>query len=59
MLTSKQIVLTALKHEESSKIPFDLGSTKMTGISMVAYKSYLHYANLMHLDDSPQMLDML
>ncbi|AOQ23637.1 hypothetical protein MTAT_12190 [Moorella thermoacetica] len=36
-------MLKALNHQEPDRIPFDLGSTLVTGISSRAYKAYLEY----------------
>jgi len=59
MQTSKQRLLAALAHREPEKLPFDLGSTKMTGISYTAYTRYLDFACLNSLDEYPQMQDIL
>lgn len=59
MKSSKDILNQALNHRETVKIPFDLGSTKMTGISYTAYKNYLAQYELTRLDGNPQIFDML
>jgi hypothetical protein len=38
-MNSRERVLSALQHREPDKIPFDLGSTKVTGITRKAYLS--------------------
>ena len=35
-MTSRERVLTALRHEEADRVPYDLASTQVTGISAVA-----------------------
>ena len=37
-LTSRQRIQAALRHQESDRIPFDLGATLMTGIHVDAYE---------------------
>lgn len=37
-MTPRQRLLTALDHREPDRIPFDLGSTQVTGIHAVAYR---------------------
>ncbi len=37
-MTARERVLTTLQHKEPDRIPFDLGSTKVTGIHKVAYQ---------------------
>jgi len=37
-MTSRDRLLTALDHREPDRIPFDLGSTQVTGIHVVAYR---------------------
>ncbi len=38
-MNSRERVLTALNHREPDHIPFDLGSTQVTGIHVVAYRN--------------------
>jgi len=40
-VTSRQRVLTALNHEEPDRVPFDLGSTTVSGIQQKAYVNLL------------------
>ncbi|MBE0477981.1 hypothetical protein IBX65_02520 [Candidatus Aerophobetes bacterium] len=42
-LTPRERVLTTLKHKEPDYIPYDLGSTSVTGIHSVTYNNLLHY----------------
>ena len=42
-MNSRQRVLKTLKHEEPDRIPFDLGSTLVTGITKNAYKNLAAY----------------
>jgi len=39
MLTSRERLLTTLAHQEPDHVPFDLGSTQVTGIAIRAYES--------------------
>lgn len=38
-MDSRKRVLTSLNHKEPDRIPFDLGSTQVTGIHVVAYRN--------------------
>lgn len=58
-MTHKQRLRSALDHREGDRVPLDLGSTKMTGISMTAYRNYLEHTAKTHLDSAPEMLDLL
>jgi len=42
-MTSRQRVLTALDHEEPDRVPFDLGSTFVSGIQQKAYVNLLDH----------------
>src|SRR5512136_1749990 len=37
-MNSRERLLAALNHQEPDRIPFDLGSTQVTGIHVVAYR---------------------
>ncbi len=37
-MTGRERILTALRHQEPDRVPFDLGSTAMTGIHHLAYR---------------------
>jgi uroporphyrinogen decarboxylase len=60
--TSRDRVLTAINHKEPDRVPRDLGSTPVTGISGVTYANSLPYLGLsdelseIHLDDVIQQL---
>jgi len=56
-LTPAERLKTALNHKEPDKIPFDLGSTNITGININAYKGYLDFKGWRALDESPKILD--
>jgi len=45
-MTHRQRLLTALDHKEPDRIPIDLGSTQVTGISLYAYKQLRTYLDL-------------
>lgn len=55
--TSRQRLAEALAHRAPDRVPFDLAATKVTGISIKAYRRYLEYAGLPHLDPQPQVGD--
>jgi len=40
-MNSRERMLTAFKHQEPDRVPFDLGSTLTTGISHIAYRKLL------------------
>lgn len=42
-MNSRDRVLTSLNHQNPDKIPLDLGSSYVTGISKVAYLNLMHY----------------
>lgn len=37
-MNSRERILAALNHQETDRIPFDLGSTQVTGIHVIAYR---------------------
>ncbi len=45
-MTPRERVLTALSHREPDRVPFDMGSTQVTGISLVAYRNLRRYLGL-------------
>lgn len=45
-LTPRERLLTALNHREPDRVPFDLGSTQVTGIHVVAYRRLRAALNL-------------
>ena len=47
-MTSRERVLLALAHKEPDRVPIDLGSTIVTGISATAYKNLISYWGLEH-----------
>lgn len=47
-LTSKERVLAALNHREPDRIPLDLGSTVVTGVSRTALIRFLDHAKIPH-----------
>ncbi|MEN6304252.1 MAG: hypothetical protein ABFD96_16080, partial [Armatimonadia bacterium] len=40
-MTSRDRLITAMDHREPDRVPFDLGTTFVTGITKVAYRSLL------------------
>jgi len=56
-LSPSERLSTALSHHEPDIIPFDLGSTNITGININAYKGYLDFKGWRALDESPKILD--
>lgn len=51
-LTSRERIMKALQHEEPDRVPFDLGSTHLTGISMTAYRNLCKYIGISHKNTS-------
>ncbi|MDD4745176.1 MAG: uroporphyrinogen decarboxylase family protein [Eubacteriales bacterium] len=56
-MTSSERVRTTLAHREPDRIPLDLGSTKMTGISIKAYRNFIAHKGWQDLDPEPVILD--
>jgi uroporphyrinogen decarboxylase len=56
-MTSRQRLLTALDHREPDRIPFDLGSTQVTGIHVVAYRRLRAYLGLPAIE--PRICDVV
>jgi uroporphyrinogen decarboxylase len=54
-MNSRERLLTALSHQEPDRIPFDLGSTQVTGIHEVAYRKLRAYLGLPEVE--PQICD--
>lgn len=54
-MNSRERLLTTLDHREPDRIPFDLGSTQVTGIHAVAYRRLRAYLNLPPVE--PAMCD--
>lgn len=55
--TSRERILTALRHEEPDRIPYDLASTQVTGISRIAYANLR--ANLGLPEVEPEICDSI
>jgi uroporphyrinogen decarboxylase len=59
-MNSRERLLTALSHQEPDRIPFDLGSSQVTGIHVVAYRALRAFMDLPpaepHLCDTIQQL---
>ncbi len=49
-MNSRERLLTALNHQEPDRIPFDLGSTQVTGIHVIAYQNLRDYLGLPHVE---------
>ncbi|MCD6231457.1 hypothetical protein J7K28_02335 [Candidatus Aerophobetes bacterium] len=45
-MTSRQRILTTLKHREPDRVPIDLGGMDSTGITAVAYNRLKNYLGL-------------
>ena len=45
-MNSRERILKTLNHEEPDKVPFDLGSTHLTGITYGAYRDLRNYLGL-------------
>ena len=58
-LTSRERILMALNHEETDRVPIDLGSSRSTGINAIAYnklKKHLGITSDTILFDVKQLL---
>jgi uroporphyrinogen decarboxylase len=56
-MTSRERLLTALDHREPDRIPFDLGSTQVTGIHVVAYRRLREHLGLPPVE--PRICDVV
>jgi uroporphyrinogen decarboxylase len=55
--SSRERVLTALDHREPDRVPFDMGSTQVTGIALVAYRNLRRHLGLP--DEEPEICDVI
>ncbi len=55
--TRKERLAAALGHREADRIPLDLGSTKVTGINITAYRAFLAYQDWEAKDPEPGVAD--
>jgi len=53
MTSSRERLLTALNHQEPDRIPFDLGSTQVTGIHVAAYHNLRAFLGLPPVEPQP------
>ncbi len=56
-MTSRERVLTALRHEEPDRVPYDLSGTHVTGITSGAYRKLR--AHLGWTEDEPRWVDVV
>jgi len=49
-MNSREIVLSALNHNETNKIPVDFGGTSTSSIHVIAYLNLLRYLKMNHLE---------
>jgi len=56
-MNSRERLLTALNHKEPDRIPYDLGSTQVTGIHVVAYQRLREYLGLPKVE--PMLCDVV
>lgn len=56
-MTSRERLRTTLQHKEPDRVPFDLASTQVTGISCAAYSRLRKHLGMPMLE--PQMLDVM
>jgi uroporphyrinogen decarboxylase len=56
-MDSRERLLTTLNHQEPDRIPFDLGSTQVTGIHVAAYRSLRQALGLPNVE--PQLCDVI
>ncbi len=54
-MNSRERLLAALNHQEPDRIPYDLGSTQVTGIHEVAYRNLRAYLGMPEVE--PQICD--
>lgn len=52
-MTSRERVLAALSHTEPDRVPFDLGTTPVTGIHRIAYRRLVDALGLRALEPQP------
>jgi len=55
--TRKERLSAALGHREADRISLDLGSTKVTGINIAAYRAFLAYQGWQAKDSEPAITD--
>lgn len=58
-MKSHERLKTSLEHKEPDRVPFDFGSTKMTGITIGAYSRFLKYKGWEDLDPEPAIFDKI
>jgi uroporphyrinogen decarboxylase len=56
-MNSRERLLAALNHQEPDRIPFDLGSTQVTGIHVVAYRNLRAFMGLPPVE--PRLCDTI
>ncbi len=56
-MTSRQRLLTALRHKEPDRVPIDLAGTQVTGISKTAYQNLRRYLDMPA--KPPQLCDVI
>jgi uroporphyrinogen decarboxylase len=56
-MDSRERLLTTLDRREPDRVPFDLGSTQVTGIHMLAYRNLREYEGLPPLE--PRLCDVI
>lgn len=54
MLTPRQRLLTALDHRAPDRVPFDLGGTSVSSITLAAYRPLMKHLSL-HCDEQPEV----
>ncbi len=56
-MNSRERVLTALNHKEPDRVPFDMGGTVLTGITVKAYQALRDYLGLPRIE--PTIVDVV
>jgi uroporphyrinogen decarboxylase len=56
-MTSRERLLTALRHREPDRVPYDLASTQVTGISRVAYDNLRRHLGMPAVE--PDIMDAI
>ncbi|MHB8963420.1 MAG: uroporphyrinogen decarboxylase family protein [Saccharofermentanales bacterium] len=58
-MNSRERLQFAISHIEPDRIPLDIGSTKMSGISLTAYRNFLNYKGWTDCIEEDMLLDAI
>jgi len=56
-MTSKERILKALNHEETDRVPVDLGTTNVTSINIDAYNTLIEYSGIAKENNKIEIVD--